>query len=71
MRSAATQEIGERLGGLWRAFSRAGRVLPEAWRDASYDTIARNRKRFVRRPEAACPLVPPELRARFDGVSSS
>jgi predicted DCC family thiol-disulfide oxidoreductase YuxK len=66
VRSAATLEIGERLGGLWRLFARAARLLPEAWLDRGYDAIARNRKRFVRRPDDACPVVSAELRARFD-----
>jgi len=66
VRSAATLEIGERLGGLWRVFARAAGLVPEAWRDRLYDAIARNRKRFVRAPEAACPAVSEALRARFE-----
>ncbi len=66
LRSAATLEIGERLGGLWRIGARAARFLPRAWLDRLYDAIARNRKRFVRRPDDACPMVSPELRARFE-----
>ena len=66
LRSAAVLEIGERLGGLWRIGARSAGLLPRAWLDRAYDAIARNRKRFVRRPEEACPLVSPELRARFD-----
>jgi predicted DCC family thiol-disulfide oxidoreductase YuxK len=65
-RSAALLEIGERLGGLWRVLARAARAVPEAWRDRGYDALARNRKRFVRKPDDACPLVSPELRARFE-----
>jgi predicted DCC family thiol-disulfide oxidoreductase YuxK len=66
VRSAATLEIGERLGGLWRIGARIARLVPEAWRDRAYDAIARNRKRFARKPQDACPLLSPELRARFE-----
>src|SRR5258706_1154607 len=65
LRSDAVLESAERLGGLWRIGARALRSLPRAWLDRVYDAIARHRKRFVRRPPAACPVVSPELRAPF------
>jgi predicted DCC family thiol-disulfide oxidoreductase YuxK len=40
--------------------------VPEALRDRVYDWIAHNRRRFFARPETACPLLPQDLRARFD-----
>jgi predicted DCC family thiol-disulfide oxidoreductase YuxK len=66
VRSAAALEIGERLGGLWRACARIAGILPAAALDRLYDAIARNRKRFVRRPDDACPVVSADLRSRFD-----
>jgi predicted DCC family thiol-disulfide oxidoreductase YuxK len=66
VRAAAAREIGERLGGLWRLFALAARAVPEPLLDRAYDAVARNRKRFVRAPDEACPVVSPELRARFD-----
>ncbi|MFI5314348.1 MAG: thiol-disulfide oxidoreductase DCC family protein [Myxococcota bacterium] len=66
VRSAAVLEVGERLGGLWRALARALRLAPPWLLDGLYDAVARNRKRFIRAPDDACPLVSPELRARFE-----
>ena len=36
------------------------------WLDRGYDFIARMRSRMFEKPEEACPLLPPDLRARFD-----
>ena len=65
-RSAAMLHAGERLGGLWWLLAKLARCVPRPLRDAVYDWIARNRRRFFPRPESACPILPPELRARFD-----
>jgi predicted DCC family thiol-disulfide oxidoreductase YuxK len=65
-RSAAILHAGERLGGLWRLLAGLARCVPRALRDRVYDWIARNRRRVFARPDAACPLLPPDLRARFD-----
>ncbi len=65
-RSAAAIEIAERLGGLWRALARCAELAPTRLLDAAYDGLARRRKRLFASPEAACPLLTPELRARFD-----
>jgi predicted DCC family thiol-disulfide oxidoreductase YuxK len=66
VRSDAILEIGERLGGVWLLLARAGRWVPAGLRDGLYDAFARQRKRLVRAPDEACPLLNPELRARFD-----
>jgi predicted DCC family thiol-disulfide oxidoreductase YuxK len=66
VRARAVREVGERLGGLWRALAIASRALPTAWLDRAYDGIARVRGRLFARPADACPLVSAELRARFD-----
>ena len=65
-RSAAVLEIASRLGGLWRGLSIVGGALPEAALDTAYDAVARVRKRLFAKPSDACPILPPELRARFD-----
>jgi predicted DCC family thiol-disulfide oxidoreductase YuxK len=65
-RSAAMLHAAERLGGLWGLLARAARCVPLALRDRVYDAIARNRRRLFARPDDACPLLPAELRARFD-----
>jgi predicted DCC family thiol-disulfide oxidoreductase YuxK len=66
VRSQAVREIGERLGGLWRLLALASRVVPTRWLDALYDAVARRRARLFAAPADACPLIPPELRTRFE-----
>jgi predicted DCC family thiol-disulfide oxidoreductase YuxK len=66
VRADAVREIGARLGGLWRVASLVSRGVPRRWLDALYDAIASVRHRFFTRPADACPLVSPELRARFE-----
>lgn len=66
VRGAAVREIGERLGGLWRLLALVSRSLPTRWLDALYDAVARRRARLFEAPGDACPLIPNELRARFD-----
>lgn len=65
-RSAAALEIASRLGGVWRLLALAGRLVPKSLLDAGYDGIARIRKRLFAQPKDACPILPPDLRARFD-----
>ena len=55
-----------RLGGIWAWLGRLLWLVPRPLRDLGYDLFARVRHRLVRRPEAACPVLPPELRGRFD-----
>ncbi len=65
-RSAAALEIASRLGGFWRGLALVGARLPSALLDAGYDAIARIRKKLFASPKDACPILPPDLRARFD-----
>jgi len=65
-RSAAALEIASRLGGLWRGLALALRVVPESLLDGAYDAVARVRKRLFAEPKDACPILPPDLRERFD-----
>ncbi|MEM8783853.1 MAG: DCC1-like thiol-disulfide oxidoreductase family protein [Planctomycetota bacterium] len=66
IRSDAVLSILSRLGGIWKLFAGLGRVVPRFLRDWAYDRVASVRHRFFRRPEEACPIMPPELRARFE-----
>jgi predicted DCC family thiol-disulfide oxidoreductase YuxK len=65
-RSAAVVHVLRRLGGPWRLIGRLGGWLPRPLLDWTYDGIARIRHRLFAKPDDACPVVPPELRARFD-----
>jgi len=64
-RSAAALEIASRLGGLWRGIALLARLLPQSLLDRAYDGVARIRKRIFRAPSDSCPILPPDLRARF------
>jgi predicted DCC family thiol-disulfide oxidoreductase YuxK len=65
VRSAAVQHVMRGLGGAWRALAIASRVVPRALLDFAYDRVAAVRKRLFASPTEACPMLPPELRARF------
>lgn len=66
VRSAAAIRLAERVGGLHGAVARAFALVPARLRDALYDAIARSRYRVFGRVAEACPVIAPELRARFD-----
>jgi predicted DCC family thiol-disulfide oxidoreductase YuxK len=66
VRSRAARHALARLGGLWRAVALLTAPLPAPLADLVYDAIARVRHRLFARPSDACPLLPPDLRARFD-----
>lgn len=65
-RAAAVQHLLRRLGGGWGVLAALSRLLPRPVLDASYDAIARIRHRLFAEPKEACPVVPREIRARFD-----
>lgn len=65
-RSAAALEIASRLGGFWRLVAVIAGVLPGSLLDAGYDAIARVRKKLFAQPKDACPILPRDLRTRFD-----
>ncbi|MGH9714441.1 MAG: thiol-disulfide oxidoreductase DCC family protein [Candidatus Acidiferrales bacterium] len=65
-RSAAILHLLRRLGGAWRILAAILAVIPGVVRDAVYDFIARVRYRVFGKRQDLCPIVPPELRARFD-----
>ena len=41
-------------------------VIPRPLRDVVYELVARIRYRVFGRRDDLCPVVPPDLRARFD-----
>jgi predicted DCC family thiol-disulfide oxidoreductase YuxK len=65
MRSSAGLHILERLGGVWRMMAIVGRMVPAGIRDVGYRFIARMRHGLLPAPDSSCPVVAPELRARF------
>jgi len=66
VRSDAFLHIFRRLGGGWRALAAVLSVIPRGMRDIVYDFVARIRYRVFGKREDLCPIVPAELRARFD-----
>jgi predicted DCC family thiol-disulfide oxidoreductase YuxK len=66
VRSAAFLHILRRLGGGWRVLAAVLSAVPRGLRDSVYDFIARIRYRVFGRRDDLCPIVPAELRARFD-----
>jgi predicted DCC family thiol-disulfide oxidoreductase YuxK len=66
VRSRATLRALARLGGLWRTLAVAARAVPRPVADVVYDMIARVRGSLFATPRDTCPLIPPELRERFD-----
>jgi predicted DCC family thiol-disulfide oxidoreductase YuxK len=65
-RSDAFLYILARLGGIWKFAGGAMTVVPRALRDVVYDFVARVRYRVFGRREDLCPVIPAELRSRFD-----
>jgi predicted DCC family thiol-disulfide oxidoreductase YuxK len=66
VRSDAFLHIFRRLGGGWRVLAALLNVVPRGLRDFVYDFVARIRYRVFGKREDLCPIVPAELRARFD-----
>ena len=65
-RSDATLLLLETLGGRHRRFARILRAVPRGVRELAYSVVAALRRRLWAKPDDACPVVSPELRARFD-----
>jgi predicted DCC family thiol-disulfide oxidoreductase YuxK len=66
VRSDAFVHILRRLGGAQKVLGGTLAVIPLSVRDLAYNFIARIRYRVFGRRDEVCPLVPPELRDRFD-----
>jgi len=54
------------LGGYWALVALGCKVFPRLVRDFVYDQVARVRYRIYGKRNDVCPLVPPELRRRFE-----
>ncbi|HEX4003455.1 MAG TPA: DCC1-like thiol-disulfide oxidoreductase family protein [Candidatus Acidoferrales bacterium] len=65
-RSAAVLHILRQLGGGWKLLAGLLAVIPRVVRDAAYDFVARVRYTVFGRRDDLCPIMPPDLRARFD-----
>ncbi len=65
-RSAAVLHLLRRLGGVWRVTGMLAGCLPSAWLDRGYDCLARVRRQLFPAPSSACPLIPAQLRERFE-----
>lgn len=65
-RSDAVAHVLRRLGGGWKIAGGALAVIPRRLRDAGYNFVARVRYRIFGRRDEVCPVMPPDLRARFD-----
>jgi predicted DCC family thiol-disulfide oxidoreductase YuxK len=63
VRSDAALALADQLPMPWPLAGRVGTFVPRAVRDAIYDLIARNRRRFF--PARACLVPSPEQRSRF------
>ncbi|MBZ5590763.1 MAG: DCC1-like thiol-disulfide oxidoreductase family protein [Acidobacteriia bacterium] len=66
VRSDAVVCILRRLGAGWWALGAAIHLIPRPVRDGAYDWIARMRTRWFAPPAGTCPVMPAELRKRFD-----
>ena len=66
VRSNAFLHILRRLGGGWAVLAAVLGVIPRGLRDFVYNFIARIRYRAFGRRNEVCPILPAELRARFD-----
>jgi predicted DCC family thiol-disulfide oxidoreductase YuxK len=65
-RSSAFVHILRRLGGGWKILGDVLSFVPRPVRDAVYDFVARVRYRVFGTKDELCPILPPELRGRFD-----
>jgi predicted DCC family thiol-disulfide oxidoreductase YuxK len=65
-RSDASLYVMRSLRGGWKILANILGVIPRGLRDAAYDFVARIRYRLFGRQDDLCPIVPPNLRARFD-----
>lgn len=66
LRSEGVVHILRRLGLFWRLVALFLSLVPRVIRDFFYDRFAERRQLLAKKPDGACPLMPPELRQRFD-----
>ena len=66
IRSDAIVYLLRRIGGAWGFVGSMLAIVPRPLRDAGYRVVAKLRRRLFSPPDDACPMVPAELRARFE-----
>jgi predicted DCC family thiol-disulfide oxidoreductase YuxK len=66
VRSNAFIHILRRLGGGWKILAGVLAMVPRPLRDVVYNFIARIRYRVFGTRDDLCPIVPLDLRSRFD-----
>jgi predicted DCC family thiol-disulfide oxidoreductase YuxK len=66
VRSEAALHVMRRIGGFWGGLARVLGIVPRLLLDLGYRVVARLRRLLFRKPDTACPLVPPGLADRFD-----
>ena len=64
-RSDAVIYTLQRLGGLWRVIAIGMQIIPQGLRNRGYDYVARIRYRVFARAQTVCPILPSDLRSRF------
>lgn len=66
VRAAAALHLARRGGGLGALLAAVAGALPRPVADLAYRAVARVRHRLAARPDGPCPVLAPDLRARFD-----
>lgn len=65
-RSEAVLYLLQRLGGFWHTLAFFAGFIPLGLRDWAYDRVAAMRRYLFKRPADVCPLLPKDLRGRFE-----
>jgi predicted DCC family thiol-disulfide oxidoreductase YuxK len=66
LKSTAVGMLLVSLGGLWRPLGELLLLIPASLRDFGYTAIGKVRKKLAPTPSDLCPLLTPDLRARFE-----
>ena len=66
IRSNAFLYVFRKIGGGWRTLAGVLATIPRPVRDAVYNLIARIRYTVFGTRDDLCPIVPPDLRSRFE-----
>lgn len=64
-RSTSVVALLRYLGGAWGVLGSILGFIPRFLRDGGYRFVAAIRHRIFKKPENLCPILPPEVRARF------